>query len=118
MRYDFYDWLDVPMVADRWRQYEANDYVRIESLDAPVRYRTTPYFPGGSIARPFRNIASGMRLRVKAHRLPEVSMATPPSGFPASTGMHSESIQRSPPSGGMTYSRFGFSCLAIWTSLE
>ncbi len=64
------------MVADRWRQYEANDYVRIESLKPPVRYRTTPYFSGGSIAHPFQSIASGIRLRVQGRHLPEISMAT------------------------------------------
>jgi hypothetical protein len=72
----FYDWLDVPLVADRWHQYEANDYARVEHRLPPVRYRTTPYFSGGEVARPFETIASGLRLRVTGRHLPEISMAT------------------------------------------
>jgi hypothetical protein len=76
VRFDFYDWLDIPMVADRWRQYEANDYTRIDRLRPPVSYRTTPYFTGEAPAEPFSETTSGLRLSVQGRDLPEITMDT------------------------------------------
>ncbi len=75
VRYDFYDFLDVPMVADRWEQYEKNDYVRVNRLEFPVSYQTTPYFSGDDV-EPFSETASGMRLRVSGRNLSEITIDT------------------------------------------
>lgn len=75
LKVDLYDFLDVTMVADRWDQYDHNDYVRINSLSFPVSYQTTPYFSDEE-PEPFSNLASGVRMKVTGRSLPEITIDT------------------------------------------
>ncbi|MCX7012137.1 MAG: hypothetical protein NTW86_06155, partial [Candidatus Sumerlaeota bacterium] len=88
VKYDFYKFFDVPMVADRWKEYAANDYVRINSLAYPVSYQTTAYFTSANASQvaPFDDKSSGCRLRVTARNLPEIAIdkiggGSQPAGF-------------------------------------
>jgi len=77
VKVDLYSFLDVPMVADRWREYEENEYQQIESLRFPVSYRTSEYFPPDPQAlEPFSELSSGLRFRVAARNLPGITIDT------------------------------------------
>lgn len=76
LRFDFYRPFDVPMVADRWHEYQGNDYVRINRLTDPVSYQTTPYFNSDQISSvaPFSLDTSSLRLCVRGHDLNEINI--------------------------------------------
>jgi hypothetical protein len=75
--FDFYNFLDVPMVRDRWRQYEAQEYVKVNRWVYPVSYQLSPYV-GSDRARSEAALtnSSGLRLKITARKLPEITIDT------------------------------------------
>lgn len=74
LRFDYYNFLDVPMARDRWDEYAANNYQHVQSMTFPVSYKTTPYFPPVQPPKPFSDLASGLRLKATGRKLPEITI--------------------------------------------
>ncbi len=72
---DLYSFLDIPLVHDRWAQYQENGFAQVSRRTPPVVVRTTPSFGTGSETEALSERSSGSRLRVTARNLPEISWA-------------------------------------------
>jgi hypothetical protein len=65
------------MVRDRWKQYEAQDYVRVNRWTYPVSYQLSPYVGSDRATSDAGLInSSGVRLRITARKLPEITIDT------------------------------------------
>ena len=87
LKVDLYALLKPHLNIERWKQYDANDYMRLVSTKFPKMYRATPYFPKEPLkVEPYSRLASGLRMRVEGRELSEVTIDTVgggpnPAGF-------------------------------------